>query len=125
MQEQKAAQEKAEYLRWKTFLSAPDDESTLTVNGWLQELRQSKSVLINDLADRFKVSSDQVVERIRKLQESGRVQGIFDRGCFIAVTDSELKAIVDKVKKRGNVSSTDLTEISTALIETRLQQRMK
>ena len=58
-----------------------------------------------------------VIDRIRDLQEGGRLSGVLDdRGKFIYITMDEYEAVAKFIKQRGRVSISDLAESSNKLI---------
>ena len=55
-----------------------------------------------------------MLERVRTLEESGRLSGcVDDRGKYISLADAELEAISRYIESRGRVSVLDVaTELS-------------
>ncbi|TNV70975.1 hypothetical protein FGO68_gene17414 [Halteria grandinella] len=81
-----------------------------------------KVVLFEDLAAEFGISSKDVIDRIQRLQESGRLQGITDdRGKFIHITEQEYESVARYIKTRGRVAKSDLLMECNKLV--RLQPR--
>lgn len=81
-----------------------------------------KVVLFEDLAAEFGISTKDVIDRIQRLQESGRLQGITDdRGKFIHITEQEYESIARYIKTRGRVGKADLLMECNKLV--RLQPR--
>lgn len=79
-------------------------------------------MLFEDLAAEFGISTKDVIDRIQRLQESGRLQGITDdRGKFIHVTEQEYESIARYIKTRGRVAKSDLLMECNKLV--RLQPR--
>jgi hypothetical protein len=55
------------------------------------------------------MSSKDVIDRIQRLMESGRLLGITDdRGKFIHITQQECEAVARYIKTRGRVTKSDL-----------------
>lgn len=55
------------------------------------------------------MSSKDVIDRIQRLMESGRLLGITDdRGKFIYITEQEFESIARYIKSRGRVNKADL-----------------
>lgn len=100
---------------------------------------------LEDLAARFKLKTQSVIDRIQHLQSDGRLTGnykliflkfiflfsfmylfnlllyfflgvIDDRGKFIYISQSELESVAKFVKQRGRVSIVELVENSQRLI---------
>jgi hypothetical protein len=68
-----------------------------------------KVVLFEDVAAEFGMSSKDVIDRIQRLMETGRLLGITDdRGKFIHVTEQEYESVARYIKSRGRVNKTDL-----------------
>ncbi len=66
-------------------------------------------MLFEDLAAEFNMTSKDVIDRIQRLQESGRLSGIIDdRGKFIHITDQEYEAVTRYIKMKGRVNKADL-----------------
>lgn len=81
-----------------------------------------KVVLFEDLAAEFNLTSKDVIDRIQRLQESGRLSGITDdRGKFIHITEQEYEAVARYIKAKGRVNKTELLSECNKLI--RLQPR--
>lgn len=58
-----------------------------------------------------------VIDRIRELQQSGRLSGVLDdRGKFIYITQEEYEAVAKFIKQRGRVRISELAESSNKLI---------
>ena len=54
---------------------------------------------------------------MQSLQESGQLSGVVDdRGKFIYISEEELQAVADFIKKRGRVSIAELVSSSNTLI---------
>ena len=68
------------------------------------------------------MTSKDVIDRIQRLQESGRLHGITDdRGKFIHITEQEYESVARYIKTKGRVNKSDLLMECNKLI--RLQPR--
>ena len=57
------------------------------------------------------------VQRVKELQEEGKLTGVMDdRGKFIYITMEELESVAKFIKQHGRVSISDLAESSNRLI---------
>jgi len=66
-------------------------------------------VLLEDLAAEFGMQTKEVVDRIERLEESGRLLGITDdRGKYIHVSQEEFEAVARYMKSKGRVNRGDL-----------------
>lgn len=79
-------------------------------------------MLFEDLAAEFQLTTKDVIDRIQRLQECGRLQGIIDdRGKFIHITEQEYEAVARYIKSKGRVGKADLLMECNKLV--RLQPR--
>ena len=99
-----------------------DSEYENKLQVFIDYIQVRKVVLFEDLAAEFNMTSKDVVDRIQRLQESGRLLGINDdRGKFIHITEKEFESVARFVKARGRVSKQDLLAECNKVI--RLQPR--
>lgn len=123
--EEKEKKEYEEYLRMKEAFSVEEegydqegkeDEEDL-LEQFLQYIKDSKVVVLDDLGAIFNMKAACVVERIQELQETGSLTGVIDdRGKFIFISPEEFEAVAKFVKQRGRVSISELAENSNRLI---------
>ena len=115
--EEEENKEKEEYNKWKEMFSVDEQgdkqEADAQFENKLQHfidyIQIRKVVLFEDLAAEFQLSSKDVVDRIQRLQESGRLLGITDdRGKFIHITEQEYESVARYIKSRGRVNKGDL-----------------
>lgn len=110
-EQEKKSKEQAEYDSWNTFLAISDGKS-VSVQQFLSTLKTEKVLLIDEYADKVHVRSQHVIDRIRALQSSNRVTGVFDgRGRFIYITAHEMDAVASLIRDRGRAT---LKELATA-----------
>ncbi len=65
--------------------------------------------MLEDLAAEFGLQTKHIVDRIQKLEETGRLLGITDdRGKFIHITASEFESVSRYLKSKGRVSKAEL-----------------
>lgn len=128
--EEEENKEKEEYNKWKDMFTVDEagdkQEEDLEYENKLQQfieyIELRKVVLFEDLAAEFSLTSKDVIDRIQRLQESGRLQGITDdRGKFIHITEQEYEAVARYIKTKGRVNRSDLLMECNKLV--RLQPR--
>jgi len=123
-QEEKERKEYEEYLKLKEAFTIDDegcdenddsDENKLLI--FINHIKEKKVVLLEDLAVHFKIKTQDVIDRISSLQESGDLTGVVDdRGKFIYVSKEELENVAKFMRQQGRVSITDLAANSNKLI---------
>lgn len=123
--EEKERKEYEEYLKMKEafsieeegFEEGDDDEKQNLLQEFIQYIKNNKVVILEDLALHFKLKTQQVIDRIEELRESGTITGVIDdRGKFIYISEDELQAVAKFIKQRGRVSILELAESSNNLI---------
>lgn len=61
------------------------------------------------MSNEFKLSTKDVVDKIKQMETEGKINGVFDeRGKYINVTDGEWKAILSYMKAKGRVSKSEM-----------------
>jgi DDRGK domain-containing protein 1 len=109
--------EKEEYDKWRDMFSVDaegdkqeeDAQFENKLQLFIDFITVRKVVLFEDLAAEFNLSSKEVIDRIQRLQESGRLLGICDdRGKFIHITEQEYESVARYIKSRGRVNKGDL-----------------
>nr|CAD7401675.1 unnamed protein product [Timema poppensis] len=124
--EEKERQDYEEYLKIKAMFSVEEEgyeegggeeEEGNLLQAFINYIKMTKVVVLEDLAAHFKMKTQSVIDRIQELQEQGQLTGVVDdRGKFIYVSQEELEAVAKFVKQRGRVSITELAESSNQLI---------
>ena len=124
-QEEKERKEYEEYLKLKEAFTV--DEEGCDENGedseenrlaaFINYVKEKKVVLLEDLAAHFKIKTQDVIDRLTSLQESGDLTGVMDdRGKFIYVSREELENVAKFIRQQGRVSISDLAANSNKLI---------
>ncbi|KAL8572694.1 hypothetical protein ACOMHN_049823 [Nucella lapillus] len=124
--EEQERQEHEEYLKMKEAFTVDeegenDTEADLNSESLLQEfisyIKETKVVMLEDLAGHFKLKTQDVIQRVQDLQASGDLTGVIDdRGKFIYITMEELEAVAKYMRQHGRVSISELAESSNRLI---------
>lgn len=123
--EEAERREHEEYLKMKAAFAVEeegfDEETEAEKENLLQEfityIRNNKVVVLEDLAQHFKLKTQAVIDRINDLKSNGTLTGVVDdRGKFIYVSEIELQSVAKFIKQRGRVSISELAESSNSLI---------
>lgn len=123
--EERERQEHEEYLKMKASFAVEeegyDEETDADKENLLQDfvnyIKDNKVVVLEDLAQHFKLKTQSVIDRINDLKNNGTLTGVVDdRGKFIYVSEIELQSVAKFIKQRGRVSISDLAENSNSLI---------
>ncbi|PVD29369.1 hypothetical protein C0Q70_08620 [Pomacea canaliculata] len=124
--EEQERREHEEYLKLKEAFTVDEEgqqdmEADLDSHSLLQEfmtyIRETKVVILEDLAAHFKLNTQDVIQRVQDLQTSGDLTGVIDdRGKFIYITMEELEAVAKFIRQNGRVSIAELAESSNRLI---------
>jgi len=124
-QEELERREYEEYLSMKAAFTVDeegcDDDADKCEENLLAQfidyIQSTKVVLLEDLAAHFKMKTQEVIDRIACLQESGELTGVVDdRGKFIYISREELESVAKFIRQQGRVSITDLAANSNKLI---------
>jgi len=125
LKEEKEKREYEEYLKMKEAFTVDDEgvdaEEEQDVQSLLQEfisfIEQTKVIMLEDLAARFKIKTQDAIDRVKTLQSEGRLSGVIDdRGKFICITAAEYESVARFIKQRGRVSITELADSMNRLI---------
>ncbi|XP_022165232.1 DDRGK domain-containing protein 1 isoform X2 [Myzus persicae] len=124
IEEEKAKKEHLEYIQLKETFGIEEEgyEETLedegaTLTQFIEHIKENKVIVLDELALKFKLKTQIVIDRIQSLLEEGSLTGVIDdRGKFIYISQSELNAVASFIIKRGRVSLTELAEHSNNLI---------
>lgn len=125
--EEKDRKEMEEYLKLKEAFSVEEegfDENVVQegqeenqLQAFISYIKETKVVLLEDLAAHFKMKTQDAIDRVTKLTEEGHLTGVIDdRGKFIFVSQPELEAVAKFIRQRGRVSISELAENSNRLI---------
>lgn len=102
---------KEKYRHWKYMFPETDLDVRITVKEFLQELETNPVVCLEETAEEFQVSVDDLVRRLRELEEDGRIpHGIWNRprGEYMYIGTTTMKHIANFIKNQGAVTLNDL-----------------
>ncbi|XP_004611010.2 DDRGK domain-containing protein 1 [Sorex araneus] len=124
--EEQAQREHEEYLKLKEAFvveeegvgeTMTDEESHSFLTEFIGYIKQSKVVLLEDLASHVGLRTQDTISRIQDLLAEGTLTGVIDdRGKFIYITPEELAAVATFIRQRGRVSIAELAQASNSLI---------
>jgi len=125
IREEKERQEQEEYEKLKAAFSVEDEGCDADQDGdednkllrFINYIKETKVVLLEDLAAQFHLKTQEAIDRVTQLQTDGLLTGVIDdRGKFIYISQEELEAVAKFIKQQGRVSITDLAMSSNKLI---------
>ncbi|KAL1786891.1 DDRGK domain-containing protein 1 [Sigmodon hispidus] len=124
--EEQARREHEEYLKLKEAFvveeegvseTMTEEQSHSFLTEFINYIKQSKVVLLEDLAFHMGLRTQDTINRIQDLLTEGTLTGVIDdRGKFIYITPEELAAVANFIRQRGRVSITELAQASNSLI---------
>ncbi len=81
-------------------------------------LKTAKLSLLEDLSHKFKLTTRQIVDKIKELETNHLISGIFDeRGKYLVIEREEWEAIKKYISARGRVKKTDIMSECAKLIK--------
>jgi len=125
IREEKERKEHEEYLKLKEsflvdeegFDEDPEEDKENKLEIFIQYIKDTKVVVLEDLAAHFKMKTDDTIDRVTTLVQEGKLTGVIDdRGKFIFISQEELEAVAKFITQRGRVSISELAENSNRLI---------
>lgn len=88
------------------------------INDFINYIKLRKVVALEDLSGQFKINSNELIERLKSLEDNGRICGIIDdRGKYIYLTDKELASIEKIFMNRGRISKAELIKECNKIIK--------
>ncbi|GIX71307.1 DDRGK domain-containing protein 1 [Caerostris extrusa] len=125
LKEEQERKEQEEYLKLKESFAIEeegfDQEESIEEGNKFQEfidyIKGQKVVLMEDLASRFKLKTQEAIDRVQELLAQEWLVGVIDdRGKFIYITKEELESVAQFIRQRGRVSIAELVDCSNSLI---------
>ncbi|KAL9441487.1 hypothetical protein AB3S75_020057 [Citrus x aurantiifolia] len=127
---QKARQEEAaafEFEKWKGEFSIDAEGTTENevqdgdrdlLADFVEYIKKHKCIPLEDLAAEFKLRTQECINRITSLENMGRLSGVMDdRGKYIYISQEEMEAVADYIKRQGRVSISHLASKSNQFID--------
>jgi hypothetical protein len=126
LREEQRKREEEEYLKLKQQFVVEEEGQEESMNEideqnllgkFVEFIKTSKVVILEDLAAEFKLKTQDVITRIGQVEEMGLLTGLMDdRGKYIYVSEDELKKVAVFMRQRGRVSIHELAQASSELI---------
>ncbi|KAM4092517.1 hypothetical protein ACJW30_06G045300 [Castanea mollissima] len=126
----KAREEEAaalEFEKWKGEISIDAEGTTENevqdgnqdmLSHFVEYIKNHKCVQLEDIAAEFKLRTQECINRITSLESMGRLSGVMDdRGKYIYISQEEMKAVADYIKRQGRVSISHLASKSNQFID--------
>jgi len=133
LKEEKERREHEEYLKLKESFQIESegfDEEAIEKEGqdlyrdFINYIKNEKVVLLENLAARFKLKTQEAIDRLNTMLEAGDLTGVIDdRGKFIYISQDELEAVAKFIRQRGRVTISELAESSNVLINMNPNQK--
>ncbi|KAM5585732.1 DDRGK domain-containing protein 1 [Rosa sericea] len=127
---QKAREEEAAALeleKWKGEFSVDAEGTTENevqdghqnlLSNFVEYIKKHKCVPLEDLAAEFKLRTQECINRINSLESMGQLSGVMDdRGKYIYISQEEMQAVADYIKRQGRVSIAHLASKSNQFID--------
>ena len=127
LQKLKQEQEQKEndiYNQWKDDIAIAEEGEEVAdfcnedlINDFLNYIKLRKVVALEDLSGVFKIHPNDIVDRLKILENQGKIVGILDdRGKYIYITEKELNAIEKIFMTRGRISKVELIKECNKII---------
>ena len=110
--------EQEEYDSWKDMFSTDEagnmeaetaEESQSLLQEFIEYIKTHKVVVLEELAQHFKLRTEQAISRVRDMEEAGYITGVMDdRGKFIYISEEEMESVAKYINKKGRVTIADL-----------------
>ena len=124
IEEEQKKKEDEEYDKWKDMIKVGEEgegkmdfKKEEVINKFLDYIKIRKVVSLEDISGTFKLSPSDIVEKLKKFEEEGRIMGIIDdRGKYIYITEKEMGLIEKMFINRGRISKNELIKECNRII---------
>uniref|UniRef100_A0A6M2EER8 DDRGK domain-containing protein 1 n=1 Tax=Populus davidiana TaxID=266767 RepID=A0A6M2EER8_9ROSI len=116
-----------EFDKWKGEFSVDAEGSTGNdlqdgnqdlLSDFVEYIKKHKCLPLEDLAAEFKLRTQECINRITSLESMGRLSGVMDdRGKYIYISQEEMRAVADYIKRQGRVNISHLASKSNQFID--------
>ncbi|GAB4849658.1 hypothetical protein Ancab_004453 [Ancistrocladus abbreviatus] len=115
-----------EFEKWKGEFSVDAEGTTENevqenqdlLSDFVEYIKKHKCVPLEDLAAEFRLRTQDCINRIMSLESIGRLSGVMDdRGKYIYISQEEMQAVADYIKRQGRVSISHLASKSNQFID--------
>ena len=125
LKEEQQKKEEEIYNQWKDMIKIGEEGEGIidfsdenVINEFLNYIKIRKVVSLEDLSGVFKISPNELVEKLNQFENEGRILGIIDdRGKYIYVTEKEMNMIENLFMKRGRINKGDLIKECNKIIK--------
>mmetsp|Transcript_77 Transcript_77/g.109 ORF Transcript_77/g.109 Transcript_77/m.109 type:complete len:327 (-) Transcript_77:41-1021(-) len=122
--ERKELQEK-ELRSWKYMFGEGSSSQSVTVQDFIRELKVTQFLDLQETANRFQVSIEALISRLRHLEVEGRINhGIFDEKTqiYYFVSAEDMTQVAKFIKQRESVTLDEVNaEVSRIILEKKRQ----
>jgi len=106
---------------WKFMFYKSDQKNAVTVNDFIQELEIKQVISLDDSATKFNVSVEMLIQRLRQLEEEGRIQhGIVDEQNrkYHLITNDDMNQLREVISAKGILTLEEIgKEVTRILLE--------
>ena len=103
------------YNKWKDQIKIGEEgeekfdfSNEKIINEFLNYIKIRKVISLEDLSGTFKLSPNELVEKLNYFEKEGKILGIIDdRGKYIYITEKEMKMIEKMFLNRGRINKND------------------
>ncbi|ESO03614.1 hypothetical protein HELRODRAFT_191890 [Helobdella robusta] len=122
---EKKRKEQEEYEKMKVMFEVEgegtdameEDQAQNLLHEFVNYIKKTKVVMLENLASKFQIKTQDVIDRVKSLQNDGFLTGVMDdRGKFIYISQQEYEAVAKFINQRGRVSISELSESINQLI---------
>jgi hypothetical protein len=127
LKEEQEKREHEEYLKLKEQFTVEEvgqdaendgeSEAENLLIEFVEFIKRAKIMPLENLAAEFKLKTQDAIDRIRRVEEMGRLTGVMDdRGKYIYVQEEELMNVREFIRQRGRINIGDLADYSSKLV---------
>ena len=124
VQEEQKQKEDDEYNKWKDMIKVGEEgeermdfSKEEIINKFIDYIKIRKVISLEDLSGTFKLSPNDIVNKLNEFEKQGRILGIIDdRGKYIYITEKEMSLIEKMFINRGRISKSDIIKECNKII---------
>ena len=112
------------YNKWKDQIKIGEEgeekfdfSNEKIINEFLNYIKIRKVISLEDLSGTFKLSPNELVEKLNYFEKEGKILGIIDdRGKYIYITEKEMNMIEKMFQNRGRINKNDFIKECNRII---------
>ena len=112
------------YNKWKDQIKIGEEgeekfdfSNEKIINEFLNYIKIRKVISLEDLSGTFKLSPNELVEKLNFFEKEGKILGIIDdRGKYIYITEKEMNMIEKMFQNRGRINKNDFIKECNRII---------